>query len=85
MEVVLSMLFLIISNIDIFFSKLKLIWNSYTIAEALFFTKWVEFKFAKAALNTESETFVMHIAVLEAPLAKMSIHFSQKAQIAALN
>ena len=43
---------------------------SYTAAEALPTTKWVELidkkKFAKAALDEESETFMVYVAALEA-------------------
>ena len=35
-------------------------------------------------MDEESETFVMHVAALEAPLAGMIIYPSQKAQILAL-
>ena len=36
-------------------------------------------EFAKAALDVESETFVIHVTMLEAP--KMTIHPSQTTQI----
>ena len=41
-------------------------------------------EFAKPMLDKESETFVMHVAALEAPLAGMMIYPLQVAQIAAL-
>ena len=41
-------------------------------------------EFAKAVLDEESETFVVHIAALEAPLVGMAIHLSREAQILAL-
>ena len=96
-EVVLDMLFLTLSNVDVLFLKQELSWKSYTIDEALPTTKRVELidkkKFAKATLDAESETFVMHVAALEAPLARMPIYTSRVAhvdsgepiQIAALN
>ena len=88
MEVVLGMLFLAFSNANIQFAEKELIWRSYTAAEALATTKWVELinkkKFAKAALDEESETFVVYIAALEAPLAGMAIYYSRAAQILAL-
>ena len=67
-EVVLGMLFLILNNADVSFSERKLTWKSYTVDEALPTTKRIELidkkEFAKAALDTESETFVMHVATL---------------------
>ena len=35
-------------------------------------------------MDEESETFVMHVAALKAPLAGMAIYLSQKAQISVL-
>ena len=88
MEVVLGMPFLTLSNADIQFLKQELTWRSYTTAEALPTTKRVELidkkEFVKAALDENSETFVMHIATLEAPLSGMTIHPLREAQIAAL-
>ena len=61
-EVVLSMLFLILSNANVQFVEKKLTWRSYTTTEALPTSKQVEpinkIKFAKATLV---ETFVVHI------------------------
>ena len=46
----------------------KLTWRSYTTAKALPTTKWVELinkkEFAKAALDGNSKTFVVHVASL---------------------
>ena len=88
MEVVLGMFFLTFSNADIQFAGKELTWRSYTTAEALPITKRVKLidkkKFAKAVLDGKFETFVVHVAALEAPLAGMAIHFSQAAQILAL-
>ena len=88
MEVVLEMLFLNLSNADIQFAKKKLAWRFYTAAKALSITKRVEIidikEFAKAALDEESETFVVYVATLESPLAGMTIHPSPEAQIAVL-
>ena len=70
--------FLNFSNVDIQFAGKELTWRSYSTAEALPTTKQVELinkkEFAKAALDKESETFVVHVATLEAPLAGMAIH-----------
>ena len=88
MEVVLGMPFLTLNNADIQFAEKELTWRSYIAAEALPITKWVELidkkKFAKATLDEESETFLVHVAALEALLvsAKMTIHPAQAAQIA---
>ena len=38
----------------------------------------------KAALDEESNTFVMHVLALETPLSRMSIHPNKEAQIASL-
>ena len=75
--------FLIFSNTDMQFAEKKLTWRSYTAAEAIATTKRVELinkkEFAKAALNEESKTFVVHVATLESPLAGMTIQPSRKA------
>ena len=90
MEVVLGMPFLTLSNANIQFAEKEPIWRSYTAAEALPTTKRIELidkkEFAKATLDEESKTFVIHIAVLEALVesAEMTIHLAQAAQIAAL-
>lgn len=85
-EIVLGMLFLAISNADFMFDTEKFTWRSYTITKALTTTNRMEFinkkEFAKAVLDKNSETFVLHILALEA--TENSIHPSQAAQIAAL-
>lgn len=56
--------------------------------EALPITKRVELiskkKFAKVVLNTESETFVVHVLALDARLAGILIHLVRETQIAFL-
>ena len=88
MMVVLGMLFFTFSNANIQFAKKELNWRSYIAAKALTTTKWVKLidkkEFAKAVLDQESENFVMHVAALKVPLARMTIHFSREAQILAL-
>lgn len=88
MKVVLGLLFLTISNVDIQFAEKKSTWRSYTIVETLPTIKWVELinkkKFVKVVLDENSETFLMHIAALEALLVGMSIHPNREAQIASL-
>lgn len=50
----------------------------YILVKTLLITKRVELinktKFAKAALDKNFETFVMHIAALEAPLVRIIIY-----------
>ena len=88
MKVVLGMPFLALSNADIQFGAEKLTWRSYTVAEALPTARRVELidkhEFAKAALGENSETFVVHVAALEAPEPAMSIHPSRAPLLAAL-
>ena len=74
MEVVLGMPFLAFSNADVEFTELgKLIWRSYITTEVLPTTSRVKLidkkKFARVALDRNSEIFVMHIAALEVPIA----------------
>ena len=82
-EVVLGMLFLTLSNADIQFVEKELTWRSYTTAKALLTTKRVELinkmEFAKAALDENSETFVVHVVPLD-----LRIHPDREAQIALL-
>ena len=88
MKVVLGMPFLTLSNANIQFTEKEFTWRSYTAVKALPTTKQVELidkkEFAEAALDEESETFVVHIAALKAPLVGMVIHPSREAQILAL-
>lgn len=69
--------FLTFSNANIQFAEKKLIWRSYSIAKALSTAKRVELidkkKFAKVTLDKESETFVVYVAALEAPIIEMTI------------
>ena len=87
-EVVLKIFFLILNNANIQLIKTELNWSSYTTTEALLTTKRVKLidkkEFAKTALDKEFKLFVIHIAGLEALLARMMIHFLQQASIAAL-
>lgn len=69
-EVVLRIFFLFFSNTDINFSEArKLIWEFYTTLEVLPTTNRVELiekpKFAKLALNENSEIFLVYVVVLE--------------------
>lgn len=82
-EMLLGMFFLSLSNTNMLLLEWKLIWNSYTTAEAILTTKQIKLikkrEFAKAALDANSKTFMVHVSALQAPLARMSINPSQKA------
>ena len=85
-EIVLKIPCLAFGNVDVEFTELKrLNWKSYTLAEVLPTTSWVELinkrEFAKAALDKNYEIFVVHIAALE---TEVSIYPSPIAQIATL-
>ncbi len=80
MKVVLGMPFLSFSNTNVEFAELgKLTWRTYTGAEALPITSWVELidkrEFARAVVDKNLETFVVHVSALEA----MTIHLSRAA------
>ena len=84
-EVVLGMPFLTFSNANVQFVEKELTWRSYTIAEALPSTKRVELidkkEFAKAVLDENSKTFVIHVTSLS---LVSGIHLDREAQIAFL-
>ncbi len=87
MEVVLGMPFLSFNNTDVEFVELKkLTWRSYTTVEALLTTSRMELidkrEFAKAAMDENSEAFVVHMSALD--VAESSIYPSQAVQMAAL-
>ena len=85
-EMILGMLFLKISNADMSFGERTLIWRTYTTNEALSTTKQVQIvdpkEFVIAALDVDSETFVVHVAIRERE--KMPVHFKKQAQVGAL-
>ena len=85
-EVILEMLFLKISNADVLFGKGTLTWRTYTTNEALATTKQVQIvnpkEFVIAALDVDSETFVVHVAIRERE--KMPVHSERQAQVGAL-
>ena len=86
MDVVLGMLFLSLSNADVQFDTGNLTWRTYSTAEALPTTRRVElidkYKFARAALDKNSEIFVVHVAALET--LELAIHPSWAPLLAAL-
>ena len=67
-EVVYGMLFLILSRADVDFLGRELRWGTYTTKEALSTTRRVKLvdkkEFPATALDSESETFVVHVASL---------------------
>ena len=78
------MLYLNLSNAEMFFSDREFTWRSYIAAEALSTTKRVELidkkKFAKTALDKNVEAFVVYII----SLLPMAIYQARKTQIALL-
>ncbi len=79
------MSFLSLSNADVKFAELeKLTWSLYTAADALPTTSRVELidkrEFAKAALDVNSETFMVHVATIEL-LTAMPIYPSRAPQV----
>ena len=81
------MSFLTFSKADIRFAEQKLVWRTYTAAEALPTTRMVKIidikKFAAAALNADDEIFVVYVAALAKPTT-IPIHPSCQAQVAEL-
>ena len=84
-EVILRMPFLKISNADVSFGKGILTWKTYITNKALLTTKQVQIinkkDFVIAALDANSETFVVHMAIREQE--RMPVHFKRQAQIEA--
>ena len=82
-EVILGMPFLKISNADVAFSEGTLTWKSYTTSKALPTTERVQLvdpkEFVIAALDADSETFVVHVAIREQE--EMAMNPDRKAQI----
>ncbi len=85
-ELVLRIFFLALRNADVQFGAKKLTWRSYTPAKALPTTSWMELidkrKVAKAAMDRNSETFVVHMSALD--IVKLLIKLFRAAQIVAL-
>ena len=85
MDVVLSMHFCILNNADVQFAKKKLSWRTYTIEEALSTTRRIKIidqkKLAKATLDKDVETIVVHVSSLR---SKMTIYPAKEAQLALL-
>ena len=68
-KVILGMLFLKLSNADVSFDKRTLMWRTYTINKALPIIERVQIidkkDFLIAALDANSKTFVVHMAIRE--------------------
>ena len=86
-EVILEMLFLKISNADMAFCKKTLTKKFYITNTTLLTTEQIQLinpkKFVIAALDTNSEIFVMHVGIWERK--EMVIDPGKKAQIEAQN
>ena len=84
-EVILGILFLEISNADMAFGEGTLTWKSYTTSKALSTTERVRLvdpkEFIIMALDADSETFVVHVAIREQE--DMAMDLDRKAQIEA--
>ena len=84
-EVILGMPFMKISNTDVSFDEKTLTWKTYTTNKALSTTKQVQIidkkDFVIAALDADSETFVIHVAIREQE--KIPVHSEKQAQIKA--
>lgn len=87
MEVIWSILFLALSNVNMLFAKRKLTWKLYISAKALLTIKQVKIidnnKFAKIMFDENSKTFVIYIVALEtfSKLVEIMIHLLWAAQI----
>ena len=79
-KVVLSLLFLTLSNANVQFAEKKLTWKTYITKEALPTTHQVEIidrkKFAKVSLNANVEAFEVHVSSLR---LRMNMHTARKA------
>ena len=78
-ELVLGMPFLKLSNADLSFDEGTFTWKSYITNEALPTTKRVQLVYLKefviAALDANSKTFVVHVAIRERE--EMPVHFER--------
>ena len=78
--------FLKISNMDVLFDEKTLTWRIFTTNEALSTTKQVQIvdlkKFFTVALDVNSKTFVVHVAIQERE--KTPVHSKRQVQVEAL-
>ena len=81
------MRFFTFSKADICCAERKLVWRTYTAAEALLTTRSVEIidkrEFAAVVLNADDKIFMLHVAALAKPTI-IPIYSSCQAQVAAL-
>ena len=82
-EVILGMPFLKLSNANVSFDEKTLMWKFYITSEALLTTERVRLvdpkEFVIAALDADSKTFVVHVAVREQE--EMALDSDRKAQV----
>ena len=93
-EIVLGMLFLILSGADVDFLGRELRWRTYTIEKAFSTTRCIKLvgkkEFAVAALDLEHETYVVHIGSVSFDVSSSSspleldVHSSRKLQVSGL-
>lgn len=84
-EIILRIPFLALNNVEVEFSELgKFTWRFYIAAEPLPTTSWVKLinkrEFATAALDKNSETFIVYDTALEVPIT-MTINPSRTSQV----
>ena len=84
-EVILEMHFLKISNADVTFGEVTLMWKSYITIETLPITEQVQplhpKEFVIAGLNADSKTFIVYMAIREQK--EMAIDSDRKTYIKA--
>ena len=84
-EVILGMPFLKFSNADVSFGEEALTWRTYTTNKALLTTEQVQIinkkDFVIAALDANSETFVVHLAIRERE--EMPVYSKRQVQVGA--
>lgn len=88
-ELILRKFFYILSNVNIYFAKEKLVWKSYTTAKSLSTTTKVKLinwkKFLALAINSTKKIFVIYIAILKISRpALIIIYFLRVVQVASL-
>ena len=93
-EVVLRMFFLTLSGIDVDFLGWKLRWKTYITKKTFSTTKRIELvgknKFATIGLDSESETFIIHVASLNFNVSsnsfplELEVHLFCKPQVSGL-
>ena len=85
-EVILGMPFLKISNADVLFDERTFTWKTYPTNKALPTIEQVQLidpkEFVIAALDVDSKTFVMYVAIREQK--EMPVHSKRQAQVGAL-